>query len=133
MPSGKIPGTVFENPILSPTFDTPTFTGFQIEQAADLTAFATGGQASATPIATPVARVTVCATAGDSVKLPATTGKVSTQVFVANGGAQSCNVFPATGEQINALGANAAFAVAAGKTATFIVTAAGQWHAILSA
>jgi hypothetical protein len=43
------------------------------------------------------------------------------------------NVFPASGEAINALGANAAFALAAGKTATFYCYTAAQWHSILSA
>jgi hypothetical protein len=45
----------------------------------------------------------------------------------------SMNVFPDTGSTINALSANTAFALAAGKTATFVTTLPGAWHAILSA
>jgi hypothetical protein len=47
--------------------------------------------------------------------------------------ANSMNVFPAVGEKINALAANAAFAVAANKVAVFYVTGPGQWHSLLTA
>ena len=82
-----------------------------------------------------VNRVTTVGTAGDSVKLPATVANVSIgSIVVANGAAvNSANVFPQTGDQINALGANVAFAIAAGKTANFYSAGAGQWYAILSA
>jgi len=45
----------------------------------------------------------------------------------------SANVFPSTGDAINALGANNAFAMAAGKVALFLCASAGQWHTILTA
>jgi hypothetical protein len=97
-----------------------------------ITAHAGGGQGSATPLTTMINRVSTVASAGDSVVLPAFV--LGLQIYVANAAAtNSMNVFPATGDQINALGANAAFAVAAGKNATFTCTAANQWHAILSA
>jgi hypothetical protein len=84
-----------------------------------------------------VNRVVTVGTAADSVGLPATTGLptgAALSIFVANAAASnSMNVFPASGDQINALGANAAFAIVAGKSATFYATAAGQWHAVLSA
>ena len=97
-----------------------------------LTAHAGGGQAAGTPITTSIARFTTVATAGDSGLLPVSAGGL--QITVSNAAASnSMNVFPATGETINALGANAAFALAAGKTATFFCSVAGQWHALLSA
>ena len=72
------------------------------------------------------------ATGGDSAVLPAS--KAGMQITVSNAaGVNSMNVFPAAGEQINALGANAAFALAAGKSASFFCAANGQWHAVLSA
>ena len=98
-----------------------------------LTAHAGGGQASATALTAMINRVTTVASANDSVVLPATTipGLV---IYVANAAASnSMNVFPVSGDAINALGANAAFAIAANKTATFVCANAGQWHAILSA
>jgi hypothetical protein len=56
------------------------------------------------------------------------------QVIIINAAAaNSMNVFPAVGDQINALGANAAFALAANKTVQLTCAIAGQWHAILSA
>ena len=103
-----------------------------VSAANALTAHAGGGQASALPITASIARFTTVATAGDSAVLPASASGM--QITVANAAAaNSMNVFPATGESINALGANTAFAVAAGKTATFFCTNAGQWHSILSA
>jgi hypothetical protein len=71
------------------------------------------------------------ATAGDSVKLRAVQLGVS-QVVI-NGTATSMNVFPATGEAINALANDAAYAVAAGKTVRFYGGAAGKTFALLSA
>ena len=97
-----------------------------------LTAHAGGGQGSATPLTAAINRVTTVATAADSVALPTSAGGM--QITVSNAAASnSMNVFPASGDQINALGANTAFAVAAGKTAAFTCAVAGQWHAILSA
>lgn len=97
-----------------------------------ITAKAGGGQSASTPLTTVLNRVTTVATAADSVTLPVAVPGM--QITVANAAAtNSMNVFPNTGDAINALAANAAFAVAAGKTATFYTTAAGFWHSILSA
>lgn len=101
--------------------------------AADgLTAHAGGGQGSATPITTQMARFTTVATAADSAVLPVSTPGMSYTVSNA-AAANSMNVFPATGEFINALAVNTAFAVVAGKTCEFVCMKAGQWHTILSA
>ena len=98
----------------------------------NLTAHAGGGQGSATPLTAMTNRVTVVATAGDSVILPVSVSGM--QITVINAAASnSMNVFPATGDQINTLGVNAAFAQSAGKTAEFYCASAGQWHSILSA
>jgi hypothetical protein len=97
-----------------------------------LVAFAGGGQANGTPITAMMNRFVTVATAADSGKLPAAVLGLSIVVINA-AAANSMNVFPATGDQINALGANAAFALAAGKTATFYCVNAGQWHTILTA
>jgi hypothetical protein len=94
-----------------------------------LTAFATGGQASATQLTGQLCRVSVCATGGDSVKLPTATGS-GVGVVVINDGAASCNVFPQTGASIDALAANAALAVANGKRTTFYDFAANLWKAV---
>ena len=106
---------------------------YPTETAVDnLTAHAGGGQGAATALPALLNRVTTVATAGDSVKLPVSSSGMNVTVTNA-AAANSMNVFPQTGEAINALGANAAFAVAAGKTATFYCYTAAQWHSILSA
>lgn len=96
-----------------------------------ITAFATGGQASATLLTTSVCRVTVVATAGDSVKLPVAVAGADLTLF--NTSANSLNVFPSTGGIINALSANAAYALAAGKGAVFVCAVNGTWNTLLSA
>ena len=97
-----------------------------------IVAFAGGGQASATPLTALLNRVTTVATAADSVKLPAS--EVGLTIELKNAAAvNSLNLFPATGEVINALAANAAFAVAAGKTVWATCHVAGIWDITLSA
>lgn len=97
-----------------------------------ITAYAGGGQTNATLLGASINRVTTVATAADSVKLPAAT--VGARIDVINAAASnSMNVFPATGESINALSANTAYAVAANKTVTFICAVAGIWNANLTA
>lgn len=95
-----------------------------------LTAFAGGGQGSATQIVNGTARFTTVATAGDSAKLM--TAAPGLAITVINNGAQIMNLFPATGEQINNLGANIAFAIPSGAAADFYCTLAGTWHSIMS-
>jgi hypothetical protein len=96
-----------------------------------LTAFSGGGQGSALLVPAQFNRVTTVGAANDSVKLPPAVAGV--QITIANAAAaNSMNVFPATGEAINALGANAAYALAANKTANFYCMVAGQWHAIFA-
>lgn len=98
----------------------------------NITATAGGGQANAVPISNMTTRVTVVGSAADSIKLPASSGGLF--LTVANAAAvNSMNVFPLLGEQINALGANVAFAVPAGKACFFVATSKGQWHSVLSA
>jgi hypothetical protein len=97
-----------------------------------ITAFATGGQASAVLLTASYNRVTTVGTAGDSVKLPAAVA--GSRVFVFNKAASnSLNVFPSTGDKVNALSANAAYAVAATKGVQFLCMVNGTWDTILTA
>jgi hypothetical protein len=54
-------------------------------------------------------------------------------VFVANQGANACLVYPPVGYQINSLGVNAGFSVAAGKAAMLRSTGSLQFYSLLSA
>jgi len=100
-----------------------------------LTALAGGAQAG-TALTLGYNRFTVVATAADSAQLPAVGG--GAVVVVTNADASdSMNVFPQTGGIINAGSPNAAFAVAAGKTAIFFqaidTSGATIWYAVLTA
>jgi hypothetical protein len=98
-----------------------------------ITALAGGGQAGTVHLLTErFSRITTVGTAADSVKLPPAVPGID--MFVVNAAAaNSMNVFPSTGDAVNALGANAAFAVAANKTVHFICVVAGIWNAITTA
>lgn len=97
-----------------------------------ITAFATGGQANAVLLTSTYNRVTTVGTAADSVKLPA--ALAGSRVVVFNkAAANSLNVFPSTGDNINALAANAAYALAATKGAEFVCMVNGTWDTILTA
>lgn len=100
-----------------------------------LTAKAGGGQASHTAATTLILglnRVTTVATAADSVLLPAALAGMYLVVTNA-AAANSMNVFPAVGDNVNALADDAAFAVAANKTALFFCAVDGTWNAVLTA
>jgi len=114
-----------------PTLDKLTMNGAIVKPVGAFTALAGGGQAGATLLTSQIAKVGTVATAGDSVLLPLSTP--GHERIVVNATANSMNVFPQTGDTINALSANAAFAMAAGKTAHFYCPAAGQWFCNLSA
>lgn len=117
----------------SPTFTNATVTGYVFESAANaLTAHAGGGQGSALQLAKGINRITVVATAGDSVKLPVSVAGMQVVVINADA-ADALDCFPATGEVINALSANTALSIAANKTVIFLCAVAGTWNSVLTA
>ena len=99
--------------------------------ATAITAFATGGQSDAVVLAKDFNEITVCATAGDSVKLPTAVAGLS--VTVKNNGATAADVFPATGDSIDTGGVNAAIRLAVGATMTFRAVDATVWESTLAA
>jgi hypothetical protein len=103
---------------------TPTNT--LIGVTAGITAFAGGGQGSATALTKYLNQVATVATSGDSVKLPA--ALAGSEIVVINDGASSMNIFPSTGETIDAGAANAAYALTIlAKNVRFICAVAGAW------
>ena len=92
-----------------------------------LTALAGGGQSGATKLSATVNRVTTVATSADSVMLPAASAGL--RVTAINAGANSMNVYPSTGDAINALSANTALAVASNSTTIFYCAVNGTWNA----
>lgn len=91
-----------------------------------LTAFAGGGQSSATALVTGFNEIAVCATAGDSVKLPTAVAGIRVTVF--NDGAAPAAVFPATSGTINDGSANASVPLLPGQTVTYTATSATNWE-----
>jgi len=94
-----------------------------------LTAYAGGGQGSATALGVGYNRVTTVATANDSVILPSNAVVGGALVTVKNAGAESLDIFPQSGGSINALGANTAYALASGAVARFVSSSATTWDA----
>jgi len=100
--------------------------GFQMfSSAAGLTAHAGGGQGSGTPITAMQNFFSTVATTGDSATLPS--AQVGMEISVAKNGANSMNVFPASGQTINGQAVNTQVAVAAGTITMFFSGAAGAW------
>lgn len=91
-----------------------------------ITAFATGGQSGATQLTAVMNRVSVCATAGDSVKLPVSTPGL--EILVQNDGATGCDVFGQTGDFIGTQAVNTALRVPPGSLCTFACYVAGTWQ-----
>lgn len=91
-----------------------------------ITAFATGGQASATALPNETNFVTTVASAADSVKLP--TMALGTKVVVFNLGANACNVYPQTSGAIDALGTNNPYSLGAGLSREFHGQSTTQWR-----
>lgn len=89
-------------------------------------------QATGVPVTTAITRVTTVAVAGDSLTLPKAVPGVSLVVINA-AAANSMDVFPAVGDAINALTADAALAVAANKTVLLVCAVPGIWNAIVTA
>jgi hypothetical protein len=94
-----------------------------------ITAFAGGGQTSATALTSDFNRVTTVATSGDSVKLPASVAGL--EIFVANAGAAPMDVFPFLGDTIAPAAVNIAYRLAAGTSMLFVCTIAGTWVLVI--
>lgn len=90
---------------------------FSISPITPATAYAGGGQANATSLAWYVFFniVSTVASSGDSVKLRSGAAKNNT-IFVRNSGANSMNLFPNVGGNINGAGVDTAVAIAANQT-----------------
>lgn len=92
-----------------------------------VTAFATGGQTNATALSSTVAlhRISVCATAADSVKLPAATvGQIH---YVFNAGVAACQVFGQATETINGVASATGISQDIGMGVWYECTVAGAW------
>lgn len=96
-----------------------------------VTALAGGGKTGATPLTAAINRISVCATAADSVLLPPALKGID--VFVQNDGVASAQVFGQGTDTINAVATATGVAQAAAKAALYVCYADGAWVRLLSA
>lgn len=98
----------------------------------NITANPGGGQLTAVPLGSRFNHVSVCATSGDSVKLPPYLAGIV--IHVSNDGAANLAVFPNNVDRISTLGASNFFMVAPNKAASFTGTGTpGKWFVVHSA
>ena len=90
-----------------------------------ITAFAGGGQASATLLTAAYNRITTVATAGDSVKLPVS--QAGMQVVIDNKGANPHQVFGSGTDTINGIATGTGISQSINQIATFYCNVAGNW------
>lgn len=79
----------------------------------------TGSSQGDGPLTSSVNEISVCANVGDAVTLPAAVVNISYSVMIINNGAQACDVFPASGDNLGA-GADTASSLAAGANITYV-------------
>lgn len=101
----------------------------QVSVTTGITALAGGAQTGATLLFSQFNVLATVATIGDSVILPLLNANlVGLSIDVKNGAANSANIFPASGQTINALGANTALACAGAATTRFRAVSATNWQ-----
>ena len=105
----------------------------------DIIATPGGTLAAAVQLSVGLNRVNVCATNGDSVKLPTAVASLGVGqgiaiCFVHNGGASTLDVYPQNGtDEIMALGGGVADTLTTGKVAVYFCAKTGVWSKILTA
>lgn len=103
-----------------------TYTGGTGSQLTDgITAYPGGGQTNAVELTTKYNRITTCATALDSVKLPS--GVAETERTVINAGAEVLYVYPSTGDTIDGKAANVPIQIGVNGTAQFYCIDGTDW------
>ena len=96
-----------------------------------ITAFAGGGQASATALTKQINNVSTVATNGDSVKLMA--AEQGLAIVVKNSGVADLDIFPADADSIDALAVNLAVRINPGSTAIFYAKSTTVWESNVDA
>lgn len=111
--------------VLTGDITTEGFVGGSAEVG--ITAHAGGTQAAATVLTAQNNVISVCATATDSVVLPAA-APLGTPVYIRNNGAKDAQVFAVTPGTIDAVATATGVALTAGTSATYRLVAANTWN-----
>lgn len=77
------------------------------------------------PITTDIIEISTVGTTGDSTTLPS--AEVGLEIFIINNGANACDVFPASGDNLGA-GVDTASSLAAGNNITYVAYDATNWE-----
>ena len=109
------------------TLTNKTITALKVGVSAGNTANVNSAQGD-NPITTTFYEIATCANAGDACTLP--TAAAGLVVIVANNGAESADVFPASGDDINKAGVNTAYALDSGSNTIFICEDALDWDTV---
>lgn len=88
----------------------------------------TGSAQGNNPITSFLYEISTCANAGDAVTLPAASAGL--MVIVVNNGAESADVFPASGDKIDGGSTNAAYSLASATNTIFICQDATDWDTV---
>jgi len=108
---------------------TTTFGGFVIDSISAAVSAAGSTQATATALVSNINNVTVVALAADGVRLP--TAVAGMRILVRNSdSADILKIYPATGAQINALGANTSISLAISTSIQLFATSTTQWYSV---
>ena len=108
---------------------TTTLNGLVIDSISAAVSAAGATQATATGLVSNINNVTVVAAAADGVRLP--TAVAGMRILVRNtDAADTLKIYPATGGQINALGANAAYSLVTSSTIELFATSTTQWYSM---
>lgn len=114
-------------PFTAPGSPTDPLAYYVWENAKDnITAFAGGGQASATPLIGQTSRVTTVATAGDSVMLPKSGAGL--EMMVINHGANAMQVFGSGTDTIDDVAAATGVSQMANSLVIYSCATAGNWY-----
>jgi sugar lactone lactonase YvrE len=106
---------------------TTTLSGLVIDSITAAVSAAGTTQGTATGLVSNINNVTVVAVGATGVRLP--TAVAGMRILVRNSdSADVLSIYPATGGQINALGANVASTLVAGLTTELVATTATQWY-----
>ena len=94
---------------------------------AGITAFATGGQASAVELTKDINEISTVATTADSVKLP--TAVAGYKITIINNGSNATDVFPSASDNLGA-GVDTAASLAAGANITYASYDTTNWESV---
>jgi hypothetical protein len=106
---------------------TTTLSGLVVNSISAAVSAAGTNQAGATALVSNINNVTVVTAAAAGVRLP--TAVAGMRILIRNSDSlDTLSIYPATGGQINALGANVASTLLAGLTTELVATTATQWY-----